>query len=459
MSPLARPRRALALALIVLGAAGLAARPARTAAAPPAPRGAVVVLDVEGVINPITARYLERELRAAGDAALVVVRLDTPGGLDTAMRDMIQAILGAPAPVAVHVAPPGARAASAGMFVTLAAHVAAMAPETAIGAAHPVALGGGADDVAMSKVVNDAAAMARALAEARGRDAGWAEQAVRESLSLTAREAAARGVVDLVAADLDELLDAVHGRVVETAGGPRRIQVVRAEVLERPMPLPERALQRLAHPDLAFLLLTLGALGLLAELFNPGALVPGIAGAIALLVGFVAIGNLPVGGAGLLLLALGLLLIAGEALTPGVGVLAVGGGVAFVLGALLLYRPLGPASPALPDLRPSPWLVGLGLGGAGAFALVVVRAALRSRHEPVVTGVEALIGRRGVAVTDLAPLGTVRVDLEPWQAEATAGKPIYAGEDVVVVGVEGVTVKVQRAPARAALGGGAGSGR
>ncbi|MCO5166404.1 MAG: nodulation protein NfeD [Planctomycetes bacterium] len=459
MSRVTRPRRrALALALVALGGVGLSLRAVPTAAAAPAPRGAVVVLEVEGVINPITARYLERELRAAGDAALVVVRLDTPGGLDTAMRDMIQAILGAPAPVAVHVAPPGARAASAGMFVTLAGHVAAMAPETAIGAAHPVALGGAADDVAMSKVVNDAAAMARALAEARGRDAGWAEQAVRESLSLTAGEAAARGVVDLVARDLDELLDAVHGRVVETAAGARRIQVVRAEVVERPMPLVERALQRLAHPDLAFLLLTLGALGLLAELFNPGALVPGVAGAIALLVGFVALGNLPVGGAGLLLLGLGLLLIAGEALTPGVGVLAVGGGVAFVLGALLLYRPLGPVSPALPDLRPSPWLVGLGAGGVGAFTLLVVRAALRSRHEPVATGVEALLGRRGVATTDLAPHGTVRIDLEAWLGEAAGGGTIYAGEDVVVVAVEGVTVKVQRAPARVALGGGPRSG-
>lgn len=442
------------------GLAGPSLTPAPSArASSPAAPGGVVLLEVDGLINPISARYVAREVAGHPDAALIVLRLDTPGGLDGAMRDMVQALLASPVPVAVHVAPPGARAASAGLFVTLAAHVAAMAPDTAIGAAHPVQLGGQADAVLTAKVTHDAAALARSLAETRGRDAAWAERAVRESLSLTAREAAARGVVDLVAADLDELLRALDGRLVRmssgpAAAGPARLDLAGAEVLEVGMPLGERVLDRLADPSIAFLLLSLGALGVLAELFNPGALLPGVLGLIALLLGFVALGNLPVGGAGLLLLGLGLVLVVGEAFTPGLGVLALGGGLSLLLGALLLYRPLGVPSPAWPDLRPSPWVVGLGLGALGTFVVVVARAAVEARRAPVTTGVEALLGRRGLVAVDLAPRGVVRVDLEPWNALAVDGGPIRAGEAVVVVEVQGVTLKVVRAvrPTRAARG-------
>ncbi len=450
-----RARRAVALAVLLAGGAGgllHAARPVAVRAAGD-DAGAVVVLAIDGVINPITARYVTREVAAARDAALVVLRLDTPGGLDGSMREVVRALLASPAPVAVYVAPPGARAASAGMFVTLAAHVAAMAPDTAIGAAHPVTLGGAADEVTRAKVTNDAAALARSLAASRGRDAAWAELAVRESLSLTAREAEARGVVDLVAADQRDLLRALQGRQVTTAAGARRLDVAGAEVVERRMSPSERLLDRMADPDIAFLLLSLGALGILAELLHPGALAPGVLGAIALVLGFVALGNLPVNGAGLLLLGLGLLMVIGEAFTPGIGVLAVGGGLSFLLGALLLYRPLGVPSPAWPDLRPSPWVVGVALGATLTFVLAVLRAAVEARRAPVATGPEALLGRRGVAATDLAPRGVVRVDQEPWNALVVGDAPVLAGEAVVVVGVEGVTVKVVRAVRSAELEG------
>jgi membrane-bound serine protease (ClpP class) len=421
------------------------------AARGPAPR--VTVLEVDGVITPVLARYVSRELeRAAEDAELVVVRLDTPGGLDGAMRSIVQAISTSPVPVVVHVAPDGARAASAGMFITLAAHVAAMAPQTAIGAAHPVALGGaGLDDVRTSKVVNDAAALARALAESRRRNAAWAERAVRESLSLTASEAVREGVVELLATDLDALLLALDGRDVDTVRGPVRLETTGAEVTTRAATLPERFLQTLAHPDLAYLLLSLGVLGIMFEVLYPGGFVPGVVGALSLLLGLAALGNLPIGWAGATLLLFGVALIVVEALTPGFGVLGLGGGASLMLGSLLLYRPIGPASPALPDLRPSPWLVGLWLGVLSVLLIGVVRAAIGARRAPVTAGPEALVGRRGLAVTELAPHGTVRVELEPWSAEAIDG-PIHAGEEVVVSGVSGVTLEVVHAKAASAAG-------
>lgn len=435
-------RRLVLLSLAL--ALGVALPVGSATPAPTPPR--VRLLEVDGVITPIVARYVSRELaRAAADADLVVLQLDTPGGLDTAMRTIIQDIAGSPVPVVVHVAPEGARAASAGLFLTLAAHVAAMAPQTAIGAAHPVALGGGdPDEVMTSKVVNDAAAMARALAETHGRNAVWAERAVRESLSASAREALELGVIDLVASDLPSLLAAIDGRRVETARGPVEIDTTAADVTGRPLTGVERFLQALAHPDVAYLLLSLGVLGLVFELIYPGGIFPGVIGALALLLGMIALGNLPVGWAGATLLVFGVGLIVVEALTPGFGVFGVGGGLAALLGSLFLYRPLGPASPALPDLRPSPWLVGLWLGLLAALLIVVVQAALRARHAPIGVGPEALLGRRGLALTDLVPAGTIQVEYESWSAEAVDG-PVRAGEEVVVSGVRGVTLEVVHA--------------
>ena len=427
---------------IALAVAGTAA-PAVTAA----PRAREIrVLEVKGVINPLSARYLARELGAARDAALFVVELDTPGGLDSSMRAMTQAILGSPTPVVVYVAPEGARAASAGMFLTVAAHVAAMAPGTNIGAAHPVALGGDGDAVRAGKLVNDAAAFARALAEARGRNAAWVERAVRESDSITAEEAVRLGVVDLVAGDLAALLRALDGRRVTTAAGEITLRTEGARVRRSPMGLEERVLHAIADPDVAYLLFTLGLLGLAVELYSPGLLLPGILGAIALILAFVAFGNLPVNWAGVLLIALAVGLFVLELATEGFGVLAAGALVAFVLGSLLLYRPLRPTSPATPDLQVSRWLV-FGLAAAlAAFFALVLRAAIRARRLAVATGVEALVGRAGVALSELDPAGLVGLAGERWTAQAARG-PIHAGEAITVIGVEGVTLRVTRAEA------------
>ena len=430
------------LLVLVLGATPLLAQ----ASGPPQVR----VLTIDGVINPLSARYLGRELEdAEGSAGAVVLRLDTPGGLEPSMRVMVEAILGARLPVVVHVAPPGARAASAGMFLVLAAHVAAMAEGTNIGAAHPVSGGGQQPDTTLvRKMVSDAAALARAIAERRGRNAEWAELAVRRSVSITAREALDTGVIDMVVDDLDALLPRLDGRRVRTAAGEVVLRTAGARLVERPMNLPERILHAIADPNIAYLLLSIGFIGIIAELYSPGGLFPGITGAIALILAFVALGSLPVNWAGVVLLALGLGLFVTDLATEGVGVLAVGGVVAFVLGSLMLYSPFTPPSPVMPEVRVSSWLIFGVTAGMAALLLLVGRALVRTRHEPVAIGAPALVGRVGVAESRLAPHGTVRVDSEVWSAAVEEGADAIApGESVEVVGLEGVVLRVRQRPA------------
>jgi membrane-bound serine protease (ClpP class) len=418
--------------------------------APPiaAPAGPEVrLLTVEGVINPLTARYLERELsEAATDrAALVVLRIDTPGGLESSMRKMTEAILSSRVPVAVYVAPPGARAASAGMFLTIAAHVAAMAPGTNIGAAHPVGIGGGAgtDTVMTGKVVNDAAALARALATERGRNVAWVEEAVRRSVSITATEALERDVIDLVARDLDELLRRLDGRQLRTSAGEVTVRTAGARLVEQPMRLHERMLHVITDPNVAYLLFTVAMVGIMAELYNPGMIFPGLTGVVSLMLALVAFGSLPINWAGVLLLLLAAGLTIGELYAEGFGVFGVGALVAFVLGSLLLYEPFGVPSPALPAVRVSPWLIAATAAGMGAFLLLVVRALMRAQRVPIGAGPQMLVGRAGVALSNLEPMGQVRVDGEVWSAVAE-DEAVSAGESVEVAGVEGVTLRVRR---------------
>lgn len=418
----------------------------------PAPRsgggGAVRVVELEGIVSPIAARYFTRALDEAstdGDAA-VVLRIDTPGGLLDSTREMTGAMLGSRVPVITWVGPSGARAASAGMFLLVAGHVAAMAPGTHVGAAHPVQAGGETPEGVMGeKVVNDAAAMARSLARERGRNAAWAEEAVRKSVSATSDEALARDVIDLLAPDLDALLARVHGRTVATSAGQLRLETRGAEIIRAPMSLPERLLQAILHPNVAYLLFTLGLIGLGAELYSPGMLFPGITGGISLLLAFTAFGVLPVSWAGVALVVVGVGLLGIELLTEGVGVLGAGGVVAFVAGSLLLYRPSDPLEPAPRDLRVSGWLVGLVAAVLVGFLVVVGRAVVRSRRSRVVTGPEALLGRTGVAASDLVPTGTVVLDREQWSAVSEGG-PVPRGSTVRVLGVTGVQLRVERAP-------------
>ena len=438
-------RPAWAAASVLLAVTALTALAQARPPASPAGRE-VRLLTIDGVINPLTARYLERELHEAASARaeLVVLRLNTPGGLESSMRRMTEAILASRVPVAVYVAPPGARAASAGMFITIAAHVAVMAPGTNIGAAHPVGIGGArADSVMTGKVVNDAAALARALAAERGRNAAWAEEAVRRSVSITATEALERDVIDLIAPDLDKLLRQLDGRQVRTAAGQVTVRTAAARLIEQPMRLHERLLHVITDPNVAYLLFTIAMVGIMAELYNPGMIFPGLTGAVSLLLALVAFGSLPINWAGVLLLLLAAGLTIGELYAEGFGVLGVGALIAFVLGSLLLYEPFGVPSPSLPAVRVSPWLIAATAAGMSAFLVLVVRALVRVQRTPVAAGPQTLVGRAGVALSNLEPTGQVRVDGEVWSA-VVEDETVRAGENVEVAGVEGVTLRVRR---------------
>lgn len=408
----------------------------------------VVVAEVAGVIDPINAQYLARVLHQAEGAGadLLVIELNTPGGLATAMESMVQAMLAARIPTAVYVTPTGARAGSAGVFVAMAADVVAMAPGTVIGAAHPVSLGGEQGSQAVDdKATNYAAAYARSAAAAKGHNADWAEQAVRASATATEQEALRQGVADIVARDLEELLRHLEGRRVRNATGERVLPALGTGATIRRLPLnpAEAALHVIADPNIALLLLSVGSLGILAEFYHPGALFPGITGAISLLVGFVALGQLPTNWGAAGLLGLALLLFVMELHLPSHGLLAAGAAVAFVLGGLLLFAPLTPEAPAFITLEVNRWLL-MGVAGAmGAFFLVALRAALRARRLPAGDPRLRLAGATGVATSPLVPDGTVRVLNEEWSAEAE-GEGIGAGEAIEVVGREGLKLRVRR---------------
>ncbi|MEA3375377.1 MAG: nodulation protein NfeD [Chloroflexota bacterium] len=409
---------------------------------PAAAQGAtepVVVVEVEGVINPFSAQYLERGLRLADQrgAQALIITLDTPGGLESAMREMVQALLEAPLPTVVYVAPRGARATSAGMFVLLAADVAAMAPATHVGAAHPVPLGTDVSDVMDEKTTSDAAALVRSIATTRGRNAEWAERAVRENLSVTTAEALELNVIDLVAEDLHDLLDQLDRR--EVAG--TRLLTSDALVETAPMNLAERFLHVITEPNIAYLLLSLGTLMLLAELADPGLSVPGVGAVVAFALAFVGLGSLPVNWAGIGLLVLSVVFFLVGLLTDTEAVVSIAGLVPFVLGSLLLFRPFSPTSPAMPVVQVSPWLIGVMAVSILAFSLLVLGAILRASRQPPRAGAERLVGRTGTALTDLTPAGQVRVDLADWSAVAVAGE-IRAGEPVRVTGIAGVRLQV-----------------
>lgn len=420
------------------------------------------VLTIDGVINPLSARYLIREIRSAQlkGADGLILRLNTPGGLESSMREMTQAILGSSVPVIVYVAPAGARAASAGMFIVLSAHVAAMAPDTTIGAAHPVRLGGGrggdepqsGDTKHMQdKMVNDAASFARALAQRWGRNAVWAEDAVRNSVSITAAEALDGRVIDTIADSEALLLQALDGRQLRVQEDTLvRIRAPQSPdaLLERPMTLAERILHTITDPNIAYILMSLGILGITIELYSPGLLFPGVTGIIALLLAFISLGSLPISWAGLVLLGLAALMLVLELLVQGFGMLGIGGIVAFILGSLFLYKPVGPVSPTLPDLHVNPWLIA---SAAIILALTffgLMRAVLRSQRSTVTSGPQSLIGASGVVDSAVAPHGVVRVDTEVWSARidpASSDSHLERGDPVEVTGVRGVTLFVRRA--------------
>jgi len=436
--PMARARWGLVPWLV---AAWLASGvPAQAAAAPEAP--VVVRITIDGVIAPSAARFILRAIRdaEARQAEALVVMLDTPGGLLKSTDDMTRAILNARVPVVVYIAPRGARAASAGVFVTYAAHVAAMAPATHLGAASPVAIGGGEgrepDKTAMEKVTNDMVANIRAMARRRGRNADWAERAVREAVSITEEDAVRLRVVDLVADDFTDLLRRLDGRTVETDLGPRQLRTARARVVDLHMDLTERFLALLSDPNIGFILLNVGILGVLVELYNPGAVLPGVVGGIALILGLASFAILQVNVAGLLLIAFAILLFIADVKVPGHGVLTVGGVLAFIFGALLLTERQAPVLQISVRL-----VVAVALLLAG-FSLVAVGAGLRAQRGAPRSGEERLVGALGVARSRLDPEGQVHVQGEMWSAVSLAGA-IEEGMPVRVVAVDGLRLRVE----------------
>ena len=428
--------RSCAFLLLLLSAAAAPAWGQKSASAP-----GVLVATISGSINPVSAEYLVSAIERAEEegAALLVVELDTPGGLDSSMRQMVREILRTDVPVAVYVSPSGARAASAGVLVTIASDVAAMATGTNIGAAHPVSMGGGQMDNTMAKKVeNDAATYARSLAEKKGRNGDWAESAVRESASLTATDALEKKGIDLVSPSLEALLDRIHGRKIEKNGKTVVLSTRSARVVRYPMGLRHRILSSLADPNIAYILMMIGVYGIFFELSNPGAVFPGIVGGIALILGFYSLQTLSANYAGFLLIALALILFILEVKIASHGALTIGGIIALVLGSLMLFR-----SSVDPYLRIS-WGVILAMVGiSAAFFGTVVTLAVRSQLRKPVTGSEGLIGEIGAAVTDFTGKGKGKVFVVGELWDASCDTPLRKGEEVTVTRREGMTLVVK----------------
>jgi membrane-bound serine protease (ClpP class) len=420
---------------------------ARPVAAQPNP--VVIVGHLDDIVSPATAQYVHRLVGAANDqgATLLVLEIDTPGGLDTSMRQIVQDLLNSSVPSVAYVGPSGARAASAGVFIAEAANTLAMAPGTNIGAAHPIQ--GGGQDIPgdlREKITNDAAAYVASIARQRGRDDSWVQDAVRQSVSLAADQAVAQHVADLEAPDLRTLLAGVEGRTVTTAAGAVNIHVATAEVRSLDPDPVERVAQKVFDPDVAYLLMTIGFFAILIELFHPGALVPGVTGVVCLVIAFVGFAALPINWGGIVLILAAAALFVLDIKAAAHGGLTIAGFVCFIVGSLLLYSPGGIPSPTLPEVS-----VGLppliGAAGVGAlFSLLVVRTALRMSSRAPITGAQRLNGATGIARSPLEPRGTITVAGQVWSARLRSGR-LDAGRAVRVLGRTGLVLDVEPADA------------
>ncbi len=404
----------------------------------------VLVIKVTGTIDPVKERFISRAIRKAEEdrAVLLVIELDTPGGLFSSTRDIVEELLEAPVPVAVYVSPRGARAGSAGTFIAAAGHFAVMAPGSNIGAAAPISGSGkDLDKTLASKVENDAAALIRSIAQVRGRNQDKLEETVRLASSFSAREAVELNVVNFIASDLDDLLLQLDGKVVETTAGPWTLDTQDLDRRRINKNLLENFLDFISDPNISFILLTIGGLGLVIELFNPGLIAPGVVGVIALILAFLALGNLPVNWAGVAFILAAIVLGILEFQVAGFGVLGIGAIVSFIVGGLVLF---GGASPTMPSVSVNLWLVGSIAGALSLALLYVVRSIYQSRREGGAATVPALVGATGTVISGLAPRGVVRVGSETWTAVSEDGTVIPVGETVRIVGVDGLILTVSR---------------
>lgn len=421
-------------------------------------RGPIIQLTIEDVIGPATDDYIERALESATEAQaeLVLIRMDTPGGLDTAMRGIIKNITNSSVPVATYVAPTGARAASAGTYILYASHVAAMAPGTNLGAATPVQLGGmpapkqeeqetekskpsspGSNDAKMNKVINDAVAYIRGLAELHGRNQEWAEKAVREAASLQASEALKLNVIDIIAASVPDLLKQLNGYEVTVLGQKQTLQTDGLVIVEIVPDWRSRFLSVITNPNIAYILMLIGIYGLIFEFSNPGSIVPGTVGAIAILLALYSFQLLPINYAGMALILLGVALMVGEAFQPSFGVLGIGGTIAFVIGSIILMDTEVPG-------------FGIDISVIVTFAAIsvlvfifVIGMAIEARRRPVVSGMEELLGGNAIVLEDFEGKGTVSIHSERWNA--ISDMPLHKGQQVKVKAIKGLILQVEPA--------------
>jgi len=402
----------------------------------------IIVVKIEGAINPVVAEFVANEIRSANTSSeeLIVIRMDTPGGLDTSMRKIIKAIQSSKVPVASFVSPGGSRAASAGTFITIASHIAAMEPGTNIGAAHPVNLMGGGTGgqakVMEDKVVNDASAYIRSLAEKRGRNTHWAELSVRKSVSVSAEEAKRLNVIDLVAANLDSLVLALDKREVKLGGSIITLNTAEKNIIFKEMNSRQRILDIIASPNVAYILMMLGLVGLYFELSNPGLILPGVVGSVSLVLALYAMQTLPINYAGLLLIILGVVLLIAEVNVMSYGLLAMSGAISIFLGSIMLIDSDDPA------MQISKMILYPTLGMTFLFSVGSIYLAKKAHQLVTTTGMEGLLGEIGVVKETLNPEGRVLIHGEMWKAESDT--VISDGEKVIVEAVEDLKIKVRK---------------
>ncbi len=404
--------------------------------------GKVVVITIDGSINPSSAEYIISAIQFthSENAECLIIRLNTPGGLLASTRTIVTELLEADVPVVVFVNPEGAQAASAGVFITLAAHFAVMAPATNIGAAHPVSMQDRQDSIMNEKATNDAAAFIRTISEKRSRNVQWAEDAVRKSLSITENEALREGVIDTIAVSMDDLLKILNGKNFNLASGEKVLHTGNAEIVNVDMSFRQKILNLLSDPNLSYVLLMIGIYGLLFELYNPGAIFPGVAGAISLIVAFYSLQTLPVNYAGLALIILAIIFFVAEIKVISHGLLTIGGVISLIIGSIMLIE----TESALEVIRISWQVIVVTVVLTVAFFAFAIGFGIKAQSLKPTTGIEGIIGEVGETISDLQPAGQIRIHGELWNAESSDGSAINKGAKVEVTRISNLKLIVRK---------------